>query len=218
MLAKVLSSAVLGIDAYRVEVEVDIASGLPSFSTVGLPEASVKESRNASSPPSPTPATASPTIASPSTSPRPTSRRKAPASTCRSRSGSWRRPASSRRRGLERYLILGELSLDGRVKPVRGSLPMALAARQSGHPAIIVPWDNGSRGLGRGGHRVLPARTLAEVVGFLRGQQPLPPRRRPTSRPCSTGRATSTSTSPRCAGRSTPSARSRSRPPAGTTC
>jgi magnesium chelatase family protein len=45
VLAKVLSSAVLGIDAYRVEVEVDISSGLPSFSTVGLPEASVKESK-----------------------------------------------------------------------------------------------------------------------------------------------------------------------------
>ncbi len=45
MLAKVLSSAVQGIEAYRVEVEVDIASGLPSFATVGLPETAVKESR-----------------------------------------------------------------------------------------------------------------------------------------------------------------------------
>ena len=45
MLAKVLSSAVLGIDAYRVEVEVDISSGLPAFATGGLPEAAVKESR-----------------------------------------------------------------------------------------------------------------------------------------------------------------------------
>ena len=45
VLAKVLSSAVLGIDAYRVEVEVDITSGLPTFTTVGLPETSVKESK-----------------------------------------------------------------------------------------------------------------------------------------------------------------------------
>ena len=45
MLAKVLSSAVNGIDAYTVEVEVDIASGLPTFTTVGLPEAAVKESK-----------------------------------------------------------------------------------------------------------------------------------------------------------------------------
>src|SRR5919108_191625 len=45
MLAKVFSSAVLGIDGYLVEVEVDLASGLPSFAIVGLPDASVKESR-----------------------------------------------------------------------------------------------------------------------------------------------------------------------------
>ena len=45
MLAKVFSSAVLGIDAYRVEVEVDITPGLPTYTTVGLPEASVKESK-----------------------------------------------------------------------------------------------------------------------------------------------------------------------------
>jgi len=45
MLAKVLSSAVIGIDACRVEVEVDISSGLPSFTTVGLPETAVRESK-----------------------------------------------------------------------------------------------------------------------------------------------------------------------------
>ncbi|HHE75474.1 MAG TPA: ATP-dependent protease, partial [Desulfobacteraceae bacterium] len=45
MLAKVLSSAVIGIDAYLVEVEVDITRGLPTFTTVGLPEAAVKESK-----------------------------------------------------------------------------------------------------------------------------------------------------------------------------
>ena len=46
MLAKVLSSAVLWVDVYMVEVEVDIALGLPSFSTVGLPDLAVKESRD----------------------------------------------------------------------------------------------------------------------------------------------------------------------------
>ena len=45
LLAKVLSSAVLGIDAYRVEVEIVITSGMPTFTTVGLPETSVKESK-----------------------------------------------------------------------------------------------------------------------------------------------------------------------------
>ena len=46
LLAKVLSAAVLGIDAYEVEVEVDLSPGLPAFTTVGLPDAAVKESRD----------------------------------------------------------------------------------------------------------------------------------------------------------------------------
>src|SRR5690606_21407196 len=45
MLASIRSAAVLGVDAYPVDVEVDIASGLPSFATVGLPQAAVRESR-----------------------------------------------------------------------------------------------------------------------------------------------------------------------------
>ena len=45
MLAKVLSSAIIGIDAYIVEVEVDISHGLPAFATVGLPEGAVRESK-----------------------------------------------------------------------------------------------------------------------------------------------------------------------------
>ncbi len=46
MLAKVLSSAVMGVEAYLINVEVDIAQGLPNFNTVGLPDAAVKESRD----------------------------------------------------------------------------------------------------------------------------------------------------------------------------
>ena len=175
MLAKVLSSAVLGIDAYVVEVEVDIAPGLPSFSTVGLPEASVKESKE---------------------------RVKSAITNSGYRFPDDRitvnlAPADIKKEGtgfdlpialgilaatgivpgeiLERHLILGELSLDGRVKPVRGSLPTALAARESGHSAIIVPWDNGLEASVVDGITVLPARTLADVVGFLRGQQELAP-------------------------------------------
>ena len=127
MLAKVLSSAVLGIDAYRVEVEVDIASGLPSFSTVGLPEASVKESKER--------------VKSAITNSGyrfPDDRitvNLAPADIKKEGTGfdlpialgilaaTGIVPAE----GLERCLILGELSLDGRVKPVRGSLPTSLA-------------------------------------------------------------------------------------------
>jgi magnesium chelatase family protein len=170
VLAKVLSSAVLGIDAYRVEVEVDIISGLPSFSTVGLPEASVKESKE---------------------------RVKSAISNSGYRFPDDRitvnlAPADIKKEGtgfdlpialgilsatgiipqetVSRYLILGELSLDGRVKPVKGSLPMALAAREAGYSAIIVPQDNGLEASVVGDIDVLPVSTLSQVVEFLRGR------------------------------------------------
>ena len=169
MLAKVLSSAVLGIDAYQVEVEVDITSGLPTFTTVGLPEASVKESKE---------------------------RVKSAINNSGYRFPDDRitvnlAPADIKKEGtgfdlpialgiltatgivpqpiISQYLILGELSLDGRIKPVKGSLPMALAARAAGYSAIIVPYDNGCEASVVKEITVLPAKTLSEVVGLLRG-------------------------------------------------
>ena len=175
MLAKVLSSAVLGIDAYRVEVEVDINSGLPTFTTVGLPEASVKESKE---------------------------RVKSAISNSGYRFPDDRitvnlAPADIKKEGtgfdlpialgilvatgiipqkiISQYLILGELSLDGRVKAVRGSLPMALAAKEAGYKAIMVPYDNGREASVVGDIDVLPVQTLSEVVSYLRGFSELEP-------------------------------------------
>ncbi|MGD1968304.1 MAG: YifB family Mg chelatase-like AAA ATPase [Desulfobacterales bacterium] len=169
MLAKVLSSAVLGIDAYPVEVEVDITSGLPTFTTVGLPEAAVKESKE---------------------------RVKSAVNNSGYRFPADRitvnlAPADIKKEGtgfdlpialgilaatgiipqdqLSRYLILGELSLDGRIKPVKGSLPMALAAKAAGYSAIIVPFENKGEAAVVKDIEVLAAKTLPEIVGFLRG-------------------------------------------------
>jgi magnesium chelatase family protein len=175
LLAKVLSSAVLGIDAYRVEVEVDITSGLPTFTTVGLPETSVKESKE---------------------------RVKSAISNSGYRFPDDRitvnlAPADIKKEGtgfdlpialgilaatgiipqkiISQYLILGELSLDGRVKPVRGSLPMALAAKEAGYKAIIVPYDNGREASVVHDIDVLPVTTLSQVVALLTGFTRLEP-------------------------------------------
>ena len=172
MLARILCSAVIGIDAYIVEVEVDIAAGLPAFTTVGLPEAAVKESRE---------------------------RVKAAIQNSGYRFPDDRitvnlAPAHIKKDGtgfdlpiavgllaathaldnskLDRHLILGELSLDGRVKPVAGSLPMALAARQAGYESIIVPRENAHEAAVVEGINVYPAETLANVVEhFAEGPQ-----------------------------------------------
>jgi magnesium chelatase family protein len=175
LLAKVLSSAVLGIDAYQVEVEVDITSGLPTFTTVGLPETAVKESKE---------------------------RVKSAVNNSGYRFPDDRitvnlAPANIKKEGtgfdlpialgilaatgiipqelLSQYLILGELSLDGRIKPVRGSLPMALAAKAAGYAAIIVPYENRREASVVRDIAVLPAKNLSQIVGFLRGFTPIEP-------------------------------------------
>lgn len=170
MLSKVLSSAVIGIDAYLVEVEVDIASGLPCFTTVGLPEAAVKESRERVK-----------SAIQNSGYRFPDDRitvNLAPAHIKKDGTG-FDLPmaigilAATRHVPLESlsdYLILGELSLDGRVKPVAGSLPMALEARRAGYAGIIVPAGNGREAAVVEGIEVRPAESLSQVVAFLRDE------------------------------------------------
>ncbi len=175
MLSKVFSSAVLGVDAYVVEVEVDIRRGLPSFQTVGLPEAAVKESKD---------------------------RVKSAINNSGYRFPDDRitvnlAPADIKKEGtafdlpiaigilaatgilppdmLGDYVMLGELSLDGRIKPVRGSLPMALAARDSDLRGIILPQRNAGEAAVVHGIAVLPVSTLGELVDFLCGQKPIRP-------------------------------------------
>lgn len=169
MLARVLSSAVLGIDAYRVEVEVDIAQGLPTFTTVGLPEAAVKESRERVK-----------SAISNSGYTFPADRitvNLAPANIKKEGTG-FDLPMALGilaatgllpQNALSGYLFLGELSLDGRVKPVNGSLPMAIAAQKAGYRGIVVPAENGKEASVVADICVYPARTLGQVVDFLRG-------------------------------------------------
>lgn len=169
MLAKVLSSAVIGIDAFLVEVEVDITSGLPTFTTVGLPEASVKESKERVK-----------SAISNSGYTFPDDRitvNLAPAHIKKEGTG-FDLPIALgiltatqiiSQNFISKYLVLGELSLDGRIKPVKGSLPMALAAKDAGYDGIIVPYDNRREASVVAGITVLPVKTLPQLVGFFRG-------------------------------------------------
>ncbi|MBW1864785.1 MAG: ATP-binding protein [Deltaproteobacteria bacterium] len=169
MLAKVLSSAVIGIDAYLVEVEVDITRGLPTFTTVGLPEAAVKESKERVK-----------SAISNSGYTFPDDRitvNLAPANIKKEGTG-FDLPIALGILAAEKlipqvrvndYTIMGELSLDGRIKPVKGSLPMAIAAKKAGYQGIIVPYDNGREASVVNAIDVYPVKTLSQVVDFLRG-------------------------------------------------
>jgi magnesium chelatase family protein len=167
MLAKVLSGALLGIDAYPVEVEVDIAQGLPQFSTVGLPEGAVKESKDRVKSAIKNSGYEFP--------PRRITINLAPAD-IRKEGAAFDLPMAV---GLltatelippvrsERFLFMGELSLDGCIKPVRGVLPVAVAARNWDLDGLILPADNAEEGALVGGQPVYPVNTLGEVVDFL---------------------------------------------------
>jgi magnesium chelatase family protein len=176
MLAKVLAGAPLGIDAYPVEVEVDIAQGLPQFATVGLPEGAVKESKDRIK-----------SAIKNSGYDFPTRRitiNLAPAD-IRKDGTAFDLPMAiglltatglipAEQSG--RYLFMGELSLDGRIKAVRGLLPVAAAARR--WPAVeglVVPAVNAEEGALADSLPVYPVTTLGEVVDFLAGQRRLEP-------------------------------------------
>ncbi|TFG37568.1 MAG: ATP-binding protein, partial [Candidatus Aminicenantes bacterium] len=175
MLAKVLSGALLGIDAYPVEVEVDIAQGLPQFATVGLPEGAVKESKDRVKSAIKNSGYEFPT--------RRITINLAPAD-IRKEGTAFDLPMAvglltamglvpSERAA--RFLLMGELSLDGGVKPVRGALPVAAAARSWDLDGLILPAANAEEGALVDGLPVYAATTLGEVINFLTGNLTLVP-------------------------------------------
>jgi magnesium chelatase family protein len=176
MLSLIKSSAVMGIDAYVVDVEVDLALGLPQFNTVGLPDAAVKESKERVRA-----AVKNSGFDFPS---RRITVNLAPAD-IKKEGSAFDLPiavailAASNlvpRKTLSQYVIVGELSLDGRLKPVRGVLPMAVAAREKGFAAVLVPDENAAEAAVVDGIDVLPLTSLAQAVSFLRGESDIPPR------------------------------------------
>ena len=169
MLAKVNSAALYGIDALRVEVEIDLASGLPQLATVGLPEGAVKESKD---------------------------RIRAAVKNCGYTFPAKRitinlAPADIKKEGsaydlpmaigilaaedliekdrLNEYLLIGELSLDGSLRTVRGALPIAMAAKKEKVKGLILPVQNAAEAAVVHDVEVLGVRDLPQVVEFLNG-------------------------------------------------
>jgi magnesium chelatase family protein len=169
MLARVLSGAVLGIDAYLVGVEVDVANGLPTFSTVGLPQGAVKEGKER--------VVAAVQNSGYAVPPRRITVNLAPADVRKEGSafdlpiavGILAGSGQLRCTGLERYALLGELGLDGRLRPVRGALSIAMAVRDAGLAGLIVPLANVDEAAVVDGVQVRGAGSLAEVLRFLKG-------------------------------------------------
>lgn len=173
MLAKVTSAALVGLDAHLVDVEVDIAGGLPQFSVVGLPDATVRESRDRVR------------AALKNTGFHFPAKRitinLAPAGLKKEGSGLDLAMAIGilvaeeviPHTALEGRVVLGELSLDGRIKPIVGALSFGLACRKGYE--LLLPADNGPEAALVDGVTAYPVQTLPEAVEFLAGRQALLP-------------------------------------------
>jgi len=175
MLSKILSASVIGIEAFRVEVEVDISSrGLPHFSMVGLPDAAVKESRDR--------VRAALKNIGFNFPLKQITVNLAPADLKKEGSafdlpiavGIVASEGLIANEALEGYLFTGELSLDGKIKPVRGALSMALMVRDAGFRGLILPLENAPEAAVVSGVTVLGMQSLPDVIGFLRGERDCP--------------------------------------------
>ena len=176
MLSRVWSSTVLGVDALPIEVETHTRGGLPRFYIVGLPDGAVRESRDR-------------IIAALRAAELPRPRGTITVNLA---------PANVRKQGtaldlpiaigliaaasedidpqlLEESLIVGELSLHGPIRPVRGILPMTLRARNDGKKRVLVPAANAEEAAIVDDIDILPVRSLKEACQILSGQKTVHP-------------------------------------------
>src|SRR5437763_1493981 len=167
VLACLRTAAVFGVDACAVHVEVDVSYGFPSFTMVGLPDASVRESRDRvrsairnsgfEFPPHRITVNLAPADV-----------RKAGASfDLPIALGILAAQGVVERREVADLVLLGELSLDGSIHPTRGVLPIAAAAKREGLAGILLPTANASEAAIVAGLDVFAVRSLAEAVHAL---------------------------------------------------
>ncbi len=178
-LSKVNSAAVIGLEARPIEVEVDIASGLPSLLIVGLPDKAIEEARERVKS-----AIKNSGISFP--------RNKitinlAPADIPKV-GPSYDLPiavgilAADRQinPNLEKTLFLGELALDGKLRPIAGVLPIVMMAQERKFERVFLPQDNAFEASLIPGIEIIPLKSLSELIEHLRGEKelkPLPPQK-----------------------------------------
>ena len=173
MICSVYSMTVSGIEGSTVAVECYISNGLPAFDIVGLPDAAVKEARERVRAAAKTSGLHFPTGRI-TVNLAPANVKKAGThfdlpiligllSAC----GVVRRPRSS-------TVLLGELGLDGTIRPISGVLPMAIAAKKAGFQTIFVPAENAAEATLARGPAIIPVKTVAQLVACLNGEIQLP--------------------------------------------
>ena len=174
MLSRVHSAAIDGAEARILDVEADVSHGLPSFSIVGLPDAAVKESRDR--------VRAALRNCGFDFPPRAVTVNLAPAD--------WRKEGSALDlavaaallstsgvlpAGGPRRVLVGELALDGALRPVRGALAIAAAAADQGFEEIVLPRENAREAAVVGRVASIGAPSLLAAIAHLRAEEPIAP-------------------------------------------
>jgi magnesium chelatase family protein len=175
MLSKLRSMAVMGIDAIEIAIEADTSEMLPSFTIVGLPDGAVRESKERVMSAIKNCAFEFPA--------RKVTINMAPADVKKEGSafdlpiaiGLLEASSQVRLEHAGNYIIVGELSLDGSVKRIKGMLSMAIGARDKGVTGMIVPAENAMEAAVAEGVAIYPVKTLSEALAFLQGRQAIEP-------------------------------------------
>ena len=167
MLAQVDSSAILGIDAYVVRVEVDISSSVPMFTIVGLPDAAVQESRERVRSAIKNTGLDFPLRRITINLAPADIKKQGPAFDLPIAVGILAATGQVQSEAIAGGMFVGELALDGAVSPVSGVLPMAIKARADKRPFLVVPAANAQEAAIVGDVNVYGVRTLADVVVLL---------------------------------------------------
>jgi magnesium chelatase family protein len=175
MLARIWSASLIGIDAVKVGVEVDIANGLPATVIVGLPDSAVQESKERVKIAIKNAGFAFPLRRVVISLMPADLRKEGPSFDLPIAIGILASYEQITTEGLEDYLFLGELSLDGSLRPVSGVLAIAAAARKLGFKKIIVPIDNAREAAVVKGISVFGLPNLTEVGAFLSNPESVEP-------------------------------------------
>ncbi len=179
MLATVESATVIGIEACRVHVEIDVSFGLPHFQLVGLPDASVRESRDRVRAAIRNSGYEFPAHRITINLAPGDVRKAGPAFDLPIALGILAATGVINPPDLAGIVHIGELSLDGAIQPARGVLAIAAEARRQGARALLLPHDNLAEAAVVTGLRLLPVRSLVEAVSRFKQSPadwpPLPP-------------------------------------------
>lgn len=176
MFSRLRTASTLGVGAFLVEIETHLENALPAFVVVGLPDSAVKESRERVSA-----AIKNSHFVFPN---KKITVNLAPADIRKEGSafdlpiavGILKSMGIVSAQDLDKTLILGELALDGTLRPIHGALPIAITAKNDGLVRVILPAQNADEAAVVSGVEIIPVQSLRETVEFLNGENSITPR------------------------------------------